>query len=140
MAQIPFMPMMHEALQPYIRNYQIFECPSDSGTQVLDTHPNLDFVTSPTMFRVYGLSYMYRTEITFRHYTHGALQNPATVNVMFDGAGHWHEGERSLTLEDVTDGGFIEQRRKFRYNILYGDMHVKSVRYDALDDAWATQL
>ncbi len=140
MAQIPNMPMMHEALQPYVRNYQIFECPSDSGTQVLDTHPNLDFVTVPTMFNVYGLSYMYRTEITFRHYTHGALQNPATVNVMFDGAGNWHEGERALRLDDVSNGEFIAQRKKFRYNILYGDMHVKSVRYDALDAAWGTDL
>ena len=140
MAEIPNMPMMHEALQPYIRNYDIFSCPSDTGTQVLDTHPNLAFVSSPSMFKTFGLSYMYRTEITFRRYSHSALQNPASVNVLFDGAGNWHEGEAALTLDDAGSGNFFEKRKKYRYNILYGDMHVKSVRYAALDEAWATEL
>ncbi len=140
MAQIPLMPMMHEALQPYIKNYQIFQCPSDSGTHVLDTHPQLAFSSAPSMYAVFGLSYMYRTEITFRHFSHSQLQNPAAVNVLFDAAGNWHEGERPLTLDDANSNAFIEKRRKYRYNILYGDMHVKSVRYDALDEAWGTEL
>jgi general secretion pathway protein G len=140
MAQIPYMPMMHEALQPYIKNYQLFRCPSDSGTQVLDSHPDLAFVSSPSMFDTFGLSYMFRTEITFRRFTHGALQNPADVNVLFDGAGHWHEGEAAMTLEDATSIAFFEKRKKYRYSVLYGDMRVKSVRYDALDEAWATEL
>ena len=92
------------------------------------------------MFATFGLSYMYRTEITFRRFTQSALQNPAAVNVLFDGAGNWHEGERALTLEDSNDGTAFEKRQKFRYNILYGDLHVKSVRSDALDEAWATNL
>ena len=138
MAQIPNMPMMHEVLQPYVKNYDIFKCPSDTGTQVLDTHPFLDFVTAPTTFSAYGLSYMYRTEITFRRFSQTALRDPAAINVLFDAAGNWHEGEQPLTLGDGM--GAIEKRRKFRYNILYGDMHAKSVRYDVYDQAWDTEL
>jgi general secretion pathway protein G len=140
MAQIPSMPMMHEALQPYVKNYEIFKCQGDSGTEVLDTHPYLDFKSAPTMFDTFGLSYMYRTEITFRRFSQTALQNPAAINVLFDGAGNWHEGERPLTMDDFNSGVAIERRQKFRYNILYGDLHVKSVRSDALDEAWATEL
>jgi general secretion pathway protein G len=140
MAQITYMPMMHQALQPYVKNYGVFECPSDNGTQVLDTHPYLDFVTAPTMFKTFGLSYMYRTEITFRQFSQSSLRDPAAVNVLFDGAGNWHEGERPLTLDDLAGMEFVEKRRKFRYNVLFGDMHAKSIRYDALDAAWATEL
>lgn len=140
MAQIPSMPMMHEALQPYIKNYQIFRCQGDTGTEVLDTHPYLDFKSAPSMYDTFGISYMYRTEITFRHFSQSALRDPAAVNVLFDGAGNWHEGERALTMQDYSDGIAFERRQKFRYNILYGDLHVKSVRSDDLDAAWQTPL
>lgn len=140
MALIPQMPMMHEALQGYIKNYAIFQCQGDNGTEVLDTHPYLDFKSAPTMYATFGLSYMYRTEITFRNYTQTALQNPAAINVLFDGAGHWHEAEKALSLQDAMDGTAIEKRKKFRYNILYGDFHVKSVRSDGLEEAWNTPL
>ena len=140
MAQIASMPMMHEALQGYVRNYEIFRCQGDNGTEVLDTHPYLDFQSAPTMYDTFGLSYMYRTEITFRNYTQTALQNPAEINVLFDGAGHWHQSERALTEQDAMDGTAFEKRAKFRYNVLFGDLHVKSIMSDALDTAWNTPL
>jgi len=140
MAQIPYMPMMNEALWPYAKDKAIFRCPADSGSEVLDTHPFLTFPTSPSMYNTYGMSYMYRTEITFRRFSQTALQSLAEVNVLFDGSGHWHEGERALTEQDFFNGEAPDKRRKFRYNILYGDMHVKSVRFDGLDAAWNTPL
>jgi general secretion pathway protein G len=140
MAQIPYMPMMNEALWPYARNKEIFRCPADSGSQVLDTHPFLTFPTSPSMYNTYSMSYMYRTEITFRRFSQSSLESLSDVNVLFDGSGHWHEGESALTEQDYFNGTAIEKRRKYRYNILYGDMHVKSVRYDGLDAAWNTPL
>src|SRR5947208_11980856 len=35
-AQIPFMPMMHEALQTYIKSPNLFACPADTGYTVED--------------------------------------------------------------------------------------------------------
>ena len=140
MAQIPDMPMMNEALQPYVKSRDVFHCPADSGSQVLDTHPYLEFPTAPTMFATYGLSYMYRTEITFRHFTQTQLQDLANVNVMFDGSGHWHDTQRALTLQDFRDGSVFQKRRDFRYGVLYGDLHVKSVKFDVLEEAWNTEL
>ncbi|HXH59932.1 MAG TPA: prepilin-type N-terminal cleavage/methylation domain-containing protein [Fimbriimonadaceae bacterium] len=139
-AQIQRMPLMNEVLQPYTKSPKVFYCPSDSGSQVLDTHPWLPFPSSPTMHDTYGLSYMYRTEITFRHFSQSQLQQLTDVNVMFDGAGNWHEGVAPLTLKDFQDGAFEDKRDKFRYNVLYGDFHVKSVRYQGLQDAWNTSL
>lgn len=139
-AQIPNMPLMHEVLQTYVKNYDVFKCPSDTGSQMLDTHPWMTFPASPSMFKQYGLSYMFRTEIAFRKMTHSELSDVAGVNVMMDGSGHWHEGERALTQSDWDNGESLEKRKLFRYNILYGDMHVKSVRDDVLTAAWATEL
>lgn len=139
MKLIPDMPMMHELLQGYIRNYEVFQCPSDVGSQVLDRHPDISFPASPTMFAAYGLSYMYRTEITFRRLRQTQLEDVAGVNVLFDGGGHWHPNMPPLTIDD--ENALVESKRHdFRYNLLYGDMHVKSVRFDALQQAWATPL
>ncbi len=138
-SQIPNMPLMNEALDPYAKNQEIFKSPADKGTQVLDSHPYLTFPSAPTMHAVYGLSYFYRTEITFRRYSQTALQDPAGINVMFVGAGHWHGTKPALTEND--DFALIqEKRREYRYNILYGDYHVKSESFDGYQDAWATDL
>src|ERR1043165_5678070 len=88
--QIPYMPLMSEALQPYLKNHDVFHCPADSGTHVLDDHFPQVFESAPSMFAVYVSSYFFRTEIAFKAYSSTNYQLPAQVNVMFDGAGHWH--------------------------------------------------
>ena len=45
-ARIGSMPLMSEVLQPYLKNREIFRCPSDNGTKVLDNHFPLPFETS----------------------------------------------------------------------------------------------
>lgn len=139
MAQIPYMPMMHEVLQPYAKNRQIFKSPADNGTKVLDSHPFLDFVTAPSMHAVYGLSYFYRTELCFRGTSQTALQNPTEINVMFTAGGHWHVAKAPLELTDDFNS-FANKVRDYRYNILFGDVHAKSLGYDAYQRAWATEL
>ena len=139
MANIPSMPLMHEALEPYAKNDEIFKCASDDGARVLDTHPWMSFNAAPTMYDQYGLSYMYRTELAFRQRTQVSLEDLANLNVMFDGGGHWHSGERALNLDDWAQGKSTDIRDDFRYNILYGDFHVKSVPYAGMAQAWATQ-
>ena len=61
------------------------------------------------------------------------------MNVLFDGAGHWHGAGRALRLDDDIETVF-DLLRGYRYNTLFGDMHVKSLTRDALDAAWAVGL
>lgn len=137
--RIPNMPLLHEALQPYLKNKGVFQCPSDTGTAVLDNHFPEPFVTSPSMFAQYGSSYFFRTEIAFRAFSQTGFQLPADVNVLFDGAGHWHGDGRALQSDDDFETAF-GLLRKYRYNTLYGDMHAKSLTRDGLDLAWSTDL
>jgi general secretion pathway protein G len=137
--RIPYMPLMSEVLQPYLKNKGVFQCPSDTGTQVLDNHFPNAFLTSPSMFKVYESSYFFRTEIAFRYFSQTAFRLPADVNVLFDGAGHWHVPERALRPNDSFDD-YFDLIRKYRYNTLFGDFHVKSLNYDQLQRAWSTEL
>lgn len=138
-ARIPSMPLMSEALQPYVKSKEVFQCPADSGTRMLDNHWPERFVTSPSMFAVYGSSYFFRTEIAFRAFTDSAFQLPAQVNVMFDGAGHWHVPYRAIEESDDVQTAF-DLLRNYRYDCLFGDLHAKSLNYDQLQAAWGTKL
>lgn len=136
---IPSMPDLSDALQPYIRSKQIFRCPADNGTEVLESNLPTQFITAPSMFDTYGSSYFFRTEIVFRFYSQSDFQLPSEVNVLFDAAGHWHGGGRPIRQNDP----FVEVYNRllgFRYNILYGDLHAKSRSYMELQQAWATDL
>jgi len=152
-ARIPFMPLMHEVLAPYIKasdnfsstaaaggqvkSQSIFQCPADNGSIALDSHPNVLFRTSPSMYRTYGSSYLFRTEIAFKFLTQTGMSLPADVNVLFDGAGHWHGSAAKL---EQNDPNFFQKVPQYRYNVLFGDLHVKSRNYDQLQAAWSTPL
>ncbi len=138
-ARIPYMPLINEALQPYIKSKEVFKCPSDDGTYVLDNHFPESFNTRPSMYQKHGSSYLFRTEIAFRQFTSTSFQLPANVNVLFDGGGHWHSTRPASTPDDSYETFFFNLRQ-YRYNTLYGDFHVKSLTYDQLSEAWATDL
>jgi general secretion pathway protein G len=137
--RIDTMPLLHEVVQPYAKNKDIFHCPGDSGTQVLENHFPTPFRSEPTMWKVYGSSYFFRTEIAFKYFTQTNFRLPSDVNVMFDGAGHWHGSTRALTPTDSLRD-YFDNIRGFRYNTLYGDFHVKSLTYDALQETWSQEL
>jgi len=137
--QIPYMPLMSEALQPYIRSKEIFRCPADAGTHVLDNHFPQKFESIPSMYQLYGSSYFFRTEIAFKAYTQSNFQLPAQVNVLFDGAGHWHVPYRAAQTTDDMET-FQSLLVNYRYNCLFGDMHAKSLNFNQLQDAWNVQL
>lgn len=138
-ARIPYMPLLHEALQTYIKSKDIFHCPSDQGTSVVDNFPDIGFETAPTMYATYGTSYFFRTEIAFRFFQQSQFQLPANVNVLFDAAGFWHGSTQRIRLnESYPDLYRIYQG--YRYSTLFGDMHAKSLTYDALQTAWSTSL
>ncbi|MBC8063980.1 MAG: prepilin-type N-terminal cleavage/methylation domain-containing protein [Chlorobia bacterium] len=137
--RIPYMPLMSEVLQPYLKNKDVFQCPSDAGTQVLDNHFPEPFVTSPSMFKTYESSFFFRTEIAFRFFSQTSFELPANINVLFDGAGHWHVPERGLRADD-NFATYSDLIRKYRYNTLFGDFHAKSLTFDQLQTAWQTSL
>ncbi|MBV6459623.1 MAG: hypothetical protein HONBIEJF_02773 [Fimbriimonadaceae bacterium] len=137
--RIPYMPLLHDALQPYAKSYGVFHCPADDGTDVLDNFPWIEFKTSPSCHKVYGTSYSFRTEIAFKFFSQTTFQLPTDVNVLFDTAGHWHARSRRLKLGD---GGqnFRDVVKEFRYSTLFGDLHAKAITYDKLKQAWDTEL
>lgn len=138
-AQIAAMPMMHEALADYVKGPELFKCPSDNGTYVLDNHAPLPFVSTPTSYKVYGMSYFYRTEIAFKGYSQTRFEEPTKVNVMFDAAGHWH-GTKPALREDDDEGEIFSKWHEYRYNTLFGDMHAKSLSRSQLQEAWDIEL
>lgn len=140
-SRIPSMPLMSQVLQPYLKSAEVFHCPGDTGSEMLDSHPDTVFVTAPSMYATYGSSYFFRTEIAFRSMSDTTFQAPASVNVMFDGAGHWHGGGHALSQGDVQDPeGYLSLLRGYRYNTLFGDFHAKNLTYDSLQSAWASSL
>lgn len=138
-SQIPHMPLLTDVLQPYLKSYEIFRCPSDSGSKMLDSHPDTEFVTSPSMFQTYGSSYFFRTEIAFKQFSDSTFKLPSNVNVLFDGAGHWHGSGRALEKGDFGDTA-VRLLQSYRYNTLFGDFHVKNLTRDTLMQAWQTEL
>ncbi len=137
-AQIPNMPTIMEALANYIKSPEIWKCPGDSGSDVLDTHPWIEFKTAPSTYKTYGSSYFFRTEIGFRAMTQMNFELPAQVNVLFDASGHWHGDAGKLTAGDMND--YFFKLRRFRYNTLFGDLHVKNLSQAQLQDAWDIPL
>jgi len=138
-ALIPHMPMLQDVLQPYLKSKEVFHCPSDTGLQVLDTNFPLTLPCAPSLYATYGSSYLFRTEIAFRAFTQGAFKLPADINVLFDGAGHWHGSGRALEPSD--DFTAVQSiLRGYRYNTLFGDLHVRSINFDQMEQAWGTDL
>lgn len=137
-AQIPSMPMMQEALDAYTGDERIFYSPADTGTKVLDTHPFMDFPTSPSMFEVYGTSYMFRTEIAFERMTQSGISEPSKINYIMTGAGHWHGS--GGPLENDRSAENLKRREGFRYNVLMADFSSQSMTFDELQRAWFTDL
>lgn len=138
-AQIPYMLELPDALFPYTKNREIFKCPSDSGTRVLDNHFPDEFISSPSLYATYRSSYLFRTEIAFKFFSQDRFQLPAEVNVLFDGAGHWHGGGRRLEKDD-DNFTYFDLIRTYRYNTLMGDFHAKSLTRRQLDDLWSRPL
>lgn len=136
-AKIDAMPLYSDLLQTYAKSKDVLKCPADSGLKTLESLPTSDFVASTSMHGTYGGSYLLRTEIVFRGTTGTTFTNPSAVNVFFDGGGHWHGSNGALEKNDPLMGFKL---RGYRYNVLFGDWHVKNRSYDALQEAWLQKL
>jgi prepilin-type N-terminal cleavage/methylation domain-containing protein len=137
--QIPSMPTMQVVLQPYIKSKEVFHCPADTGTLVLDDHFPLTFIGAPSDFATFGSSYLYRTEITEKNESQTSLQNPAAINVYFDAAGHWHGNASEVNPSDSFNV-VLDKLSNFRYNTLFADMHAKSQSDSQISQDWTVPL
>jgi len=126
--QVQTMPMLQDAMSPYINSPKTWECPDDSGFDTLDSNFSggqpVALNARPTMFTAFGTSYFYRTEIALRQIPATALcaydstppyaqHGPADVNMVMDGNGSWH------------GSGFIVTQKRF--TALMGDGHAQSL-------------
>jgi len=123
-AWISWMPLMVDVVDPYVKSSEVWHCPSDKGYDVLeDTGMALN--GRPTGFQAFGTSYMYRTELSFTGATQESMPDAVGTNVIFDSMGDWHGGGKY-------DSG--------RWNVLYGDGHVKSTNRPEYNKAWSTPV
>lgn len=137
-ALIPHIPLMHDLLDPYIRAPNVWECPSDKGQEIDDV--SFELIDSmPRSFDRFGTSYYYRTELTVRQLTSTSLGDITNINVYFDGSGAWHSSADILRKGESFQEMF-EKLDQYRYNVLFGDLHVKNISNGQYRAAWSTQL
>ncbi len=122
--EIPHLPILNDALQPYAASYALFRCPSDSGFAI-DDFRGAWTDAFPTSYEKYGTSYYYRTELAARKMHESEVTEPAGINVLMDAAGVWH--------------GTLTPPAK-RYNVLFADSHVKNISRQQIEEAWQTPL
>jgi general secretion pathway protein G len=125
-AMLAVLPLLHDVVDPYVKNKEAWRCPSDTGCSGTLEISHVGFTAQPSVFAQYGNSYAYRTEVSFSAKAVSGLDRPADINVMEDMHGGWH-GSR---------GSFQE----YRYQVLFADWHVKSLTYDALMKCWNTPV
>ncbi|HJN16713.1 MAG TPA: type II secretion system protein [Armatimonadota bacterium] len=122
---LPYLPRLEDAMDPYVRNRDLWACPDDHGFTELEDAP-FPLDARPSCFKKFGGSYFYRTEIGMRWIMIGNMPDPARVCVLFDGHGKWH--------------GHSNKESKKRWNVLYADGHAKTANRDQYRDAWSAPL
>jgi len=123
-AWIPWMQQYSDVLQPYVKNREVFHCMSDRGYDFLEGTP-YPLSARPSAFEAHGSSYHWRTEVAFAHLGPSLLADPVATNILMDGSGSWHGG-------NSYEAG--------RWDVLFGDGHVKNINARQLDEAWYTPV
>lgn len=134
------LPLLRTTLQPYTSAARLWHCPDDTGFDYAELLHELDgspirMNARPSLFETFGASYLYRTELAFRHAAFPASgydtdkppaeHSPAEVNVLQDAHGSWHGGQSIFDK---------------RYTLLYADGHAKSRDWFQKERAWALNL
>jgi general secretion pathway protein G len=135
---LPTIPLMHDLLMDYLPSKNVWECPGDKG-QLIDDISFEDMNTVPSSYKRYGSSYYYRTELTVKQLSSTSLGDISGVNVYFDGSGAWHTGLDILRRTDSFDDR-MSKLDKYRYNVLFGDLHAKNISNAQYRAAWAQPL
>ena len=138
-ATVTAMPQLNTVLVSYIHSSEVWQCPSDTGFDRLDTWGDsyVDLDARPSMYDAFGMSYLYRTQIALLHESLCDLSGyetdppcrehgPAEVNVLMDGNGSWHGSGQDMPSK--------------RYNVLMGDGHVVSQNAGQFYQSWSLSL
>lgn len=121
-------PMLPQAMNAYVRDQNVWKCASDFGFDELEFSGE-PLPARPSCQEAFGSSYFYRTELTLLDLSQERLLDPTNTNVLFDGHGDWHGSTGVLGLG-----------ANKRYNVLFGDGHVKQVSHETMDSAWLTRV
>ena len=120
-AQVATFPELQNVLANYVKAPDIFKCPADQGTHVIEFSAIYNFETTPNLFAKYGSSYLWHTDISVKGLTGTDLSDPSGVLAVVDASGSWH------TREQLADtASWPNVRDHYRYNVLFTDMHAKS--------------
>lgn len=120
-------PFAWELLDPYSKNHNLWECPSDTGYTARSI--GLDF--TPSTFETQGSSYIYHTDYAWDSARNdwaplkrSGLKRPTENYVFAESVGWWHN-----SLRGPRGSG---ERATNRYNVLAPDGHVKSYTNDQM--------
>lgn len=87
----------------YVKDRELWHCPSDKGCEVAGVQENVLLVASPSSFEEYGMSYAYTTELALEAQTISTVRawsaappytehSPAEIPLFRDIVGSWHGG------------------------------------------------
>ncbi|GAB4468988.1 MAG: hypothetical protein OHK0029_41510 [Armatimonadaceae bacterium] len=134
------MPFLPTGLATYTRNQEVWRCPGDKGYAIAELWEgerlDIQLVAHPTAFEKFTMSYHYNTALPLYKQTlsgvevydpeeHGTMYGASSVPILWDAAGDWHGGP---------------QRSEYRYAMLFGDGHAKSLSYSQAEVFWLRQL
>ena len=120
-------PLINDVMATYVASPNVWKCPSDSGMDYMDI-TGLPLDGRPSCAEKFGMSYIYRTEVTLFDLTQDALPRPAETNILMDASGDWH---------GRATGTYLQTKR---YNVLFADGHVKNLDHDAFIATWDVPL
>lgn len=126
----------HEVLQPYVKNKNIWRCPSDFGFDFCGPFEGTNLPSHPSSFAKWGSSYISRTELILLRRpidnleaisSTGQVVGPAGIGLFFDAVGFWHGGGQG----DI---------RNYRNNVSFLDGHAKSLNNTDYIALWNQQV
>ena len=139
-ADVANMRPQHEVLMPYLKNKEVWRCPSDTGFDDCGPFEGTHLPSHPSSYVKWGSSYITRTEIILLKRPISTLEaldfstnqsvGTAGIGLFFDAVGWWH-GSKGL---------FSSSRDSYRNNAMYLDGHAKSLVNADYLKLWSTQI
>jgi prepilin-type N-terminal cleavage/methylation domain-containing protein/prepilin-type processing-associated H-X9-DG protein len=119
-------------LNEYIRNHELWHCPSDNGGTLSWYSPGNVPTNWPcqlppgksSFYDAFGMSYLYNTRLILERRTLGSFKRPCDITVLHDAAGYWHS--RFKRPPQLSTGSDLTDQRYWGYNVLFADGHVKN--------------
>ena len=134
--KVATMKPQQEVLFPYLKNKEIWHCPSDFGFDKSGPADETYLSTHPSSFIQYGSSYYTYTYLILLEKPISIMQittmdgktgGVANIGFFFDATGYWH-------------GGSQGDLRNYRMNVAFLDGHAKSLGFSEYQPLWSLQI